>query len=319
MQGSLLTVIVPVYKVEKYLHRCVDSIINQTYRNLEIILVDDGSPDNCPAICDEYAKKDNRIKVIHQENKGLSGARNAGLDVATGDYIAFVDSDDWIELDAYERVMNVIIYEKLDVVGFNFWYEYGDRSVVGRNTPCNYINRLMIDDVGSYVWVYVFSKEVFQILNLRFPVGQKFEDFVMMSDIFDNIRNYTILDCCFYHYSQINSNSICRTTDLLMQQYAMFLGYIRRIDFGKRHNNIWVERHCAVRAYRIGIYLYLKNLIVKKFTGGQLCEIKNFLKDFHYSAKWYLLRPQDMVACWCIFHYQRVLYPYAKWKFSRHD
>lgn len=94
---DLISVIVPVYKVEPYLRRCVDSILNQTYKNLEIILVDDGSPDNCGAICDEYAAKDPRVRVIHKENGGISDTRNAGLDICTGEYISFVDSDDWIE------------------------------------------------------------------------------------------------------------------------------------------------------------------------------------------------------------------------------
>lgn len=96
MQQPLVSVIVPIYKVEPYLRRCIDSIVNQTYTNLEIILVDDGSPDGCPAICDEYAAKDSRIVVIHKENGGLSDARNAGLDICKGEYITFVDSDDWI-------------------------------------------------------------------------------------------------------------------------------------------------------------------------------------------------------------------------------
>ena len=94
--SSVISVIVPIYNVEDYLDRCVDSIINQTYSNLEIILVDDGSPDNCPKMCDDYAKKDSRIKVVHKENGGLSDARNAGMKVATGEYISFIDSDDWI-------------------------------------------------------------------------------------------------------------------------------------------------------------------------------------------------------------------------------
>ena len=103
---DLISIIVPVYKVEKYLRRCVDSIINQTYKNLEIILVDDGSPDNCPAICDEYAKKDNRIKVIHKENGGVSSARNEGLKNATGDFICFVDSDDYVDNNYVEKLLN---------------------------------------------------------------------------------------------------------------------------------------------------------------------------------------------------------------------
>ena len=105
---SLISVIVPVYKVEKYLPQCVDSILAQTYRNLEIILVDDGSPDGCAAICDEYAKKDNRVRVIHQKNAGVSAARNAGLDCAQGEYIGFVDSDDFIAPEMFEALLSLI-------------------------------------------------------------------------------------------------------------------------------------------------------------------------------------------------------------------
>ena len=103
-----ISVIVPVYKVENFLDRCVESIVGQTYENLEIILVDDGSPDNCPAMCDGWAEKDSRIRVIHKENGGVSSARNAALDIATGDYIGFVDSDDWIEPEMYSSLIQQI-------------------------------------------------------------------------------------------------------------------------------------------------------------------------------------------------------------------
>ena len=103
-----ISVIVPVYETEGLLDRCVESIVGQTYKNLEIILVDDGSPDNCPAMCDEWAEKDSRIRVIHKENGGVSSARNAALDIATGDYIGFVDSDDWIEPEMYSSLIQKI-------------------------------------------------------------------------------------------------------------------------------------------------------------------------------------------------------------------
>ena len=112
---NLISIIIPVYNVEQYLSRCVDSVINQTYKNLEIILVDDGSTDNSGKICDEYALKDNRIKVIHKKNGGVSSARNAGLDIAKGDYIGFVDSDDFIEHDMYEYLQNLIIEYDADI------------------------------------------------------------------------------------------------------------------------------------------------------------------------------------------------------------
>ena len=109
---ALVSVIIPVYKVEKYLDRCVESIVNQTYKNLEIILVDDGSPDNCPRICDAWAEKDDRIKVIHKENAGMGMARNSGLETATGEYLMFVDSDDYLSENAVE-----VLYERMVVDG----------------------------------------------------------------------------------------------------------------------------------------------------------------------------------------------------------
>lgn len=123
-----ISVIVPVYKAEKYLKKCLDSIINQTYKDLEIILIDDGSPDNSGTICDEYAKKDKRIKVIHKENGGDSSARNVGLKEATGKYITTIDSDDWIEIDAYEKMLNVLQKYKVDIVRCGFFKNYENRT-----------------------------------------------------------------------------------------------------------------------------------------------------------------------------------------------
>ena len=109
---DLVSVVVPVYNVEKYLNRCVESIVNQTYKNLEIILVDDGSLDNCPVMCDEWAKKDNRIKVIHKKNGGVSSARNAGIDKSNGKYISFIDPDDYIEENMYFLMIKKICFSK---------------------------------------------------------------------------------------------------------------------------------------------------------------------------------------------------------------
>jgi glycosyltransferase involved in cell wall biosynthesis len=119
MDKILISVVVPIYKVEPYLHRCINSIINQTYSHLEIILVDDGSPDKCGEICDEYAKQDKRIEVIHQENGGLSDARNKGMSIATGKYISFVDSDDYLVLEAYEILLKEAEKYQLDVLTGN--------------------------------------------------------------------------------------------------------------------------------------------------------------------------------------------------------
>ena len=117
--NPLVTIIIPVYNVEKFLPQCLDSILSQTFTDWECILIDDGSPDNSGAICDEYAQQDSRFRVIHQENKGVSAARNAGLDVAKGEWIAFVDSDDWVERDTYQRAFDTIVKHEADLVCFN--------------------------------------------------------------------------------------------------------------------------------------------------------------------------------------------------------
>lgn len=125
-----LSIIVPVYKVELYLRRCIDSILAQTFRDFELILIDDGSPDNCGAICDEYAAKDSRIIVIHQENQGVSAARNAGLDIACGTYLGFVDSDDWIEPEMYETMINTAKEKQVDVVVCGIAYRADDGQYI---------------------------------------------------------------------------------------------------------------------------------------------------------------------------------------------
>lgn len=123
MDSHKISVIVPIYKVEPYLRKCLDSIVNQTYRNLEIILVDDGSPDNCGTICDTYAAQDERVRVIHKPNGGVSSARNAGLAAATGEWIGWVDSDDWIEPDMYEYMMHLALEHQADMVQCGFFFE----------------------------------------------------------------------------------------------------------------------------------------------------------------------------------------------------
>ena len=120
MHSPKISIIIPVYKVEKYLSRCMDTILNQTLKDIEIILIDDGSPDNCPELCDEYAKQDNRVKVIHKNNEGLGFARNSGLEIATGEYVAFVDSDDYVKKSMFEELYNELKVNNLDVVFYNF-------------------------------------------------------------------------------------------------------------------------------------------------------------------------------------------------------
>ena len=209
MTEPLISIIVPVYRVESYLSRCVDSLLAQTYQNLEIILVDDGSPDQCPQICEDYAKKEERIHVIHQENRGLSGARNAGIDVAKGEYLAFVDSDDYIEPDMYEVLYKNCERYAADLatarfVKFNTQGE--DRKNFTENIEVfsrEEMLRLFIVGDRRYeitmsVWDRLYKREL--ISDLRFPVGKCYEDIVFSTKVIEKSKINVYIDRALYHY-----------------------------------------------------------------------------------------------------------------------
>lgn len=178
----LISVIVPVYKVEEYLDRCIESIINQTYENLEVILVDDGSPDNCPKMCDEWAKKDKRIKVIHKKNGGLSDARNRGIEKANGKYISFVDSDDYINSDYISELYNAITTNDCDISISGIVVKYTNGTIINRYTNIKEelnsketLKKMLYDDgidVSAYAKLY--KRELFK--NIKFPKGRLYED-----------------------------------------------------------------------------------------------------------------------------------------------
>ena len=215
---GLISVIVPVYSVEEYLEKCVNSIINQTYKNLEIILVDDGTPDNCGKICDEFALRDNRVKVIHKTNGGLSSARNAGLDIMTGDYVAFVDSDDWIEDNMYECLLNNLVEFDADMSfggvadeleGEN-GYKIAKISDYGCKEP---FSEDIIDAMRRYfhgtwaAWDKLYKASLFE--TIRFPVGEINEDEAIVIDLLSLCDKICYTPEVLYHYiKHKDSNSI---------------------------------------------------------------------------------------------------------------
>lgn len=218
-----ISVIVPIYKVQDYLDECVSSIINQTYSNIEVILVDDGSPDECPRMCDAWAKKDNRIKVVHKKNGGLSSARNAGLDVAIGDYIFFVDSDDFICHDAlqglFDRIKND---EAIGIVsGMIYRYQDGNTSnfrnewilVKEKIIPSSRFLLETISQKTSYtVWNKLYRREI--IGKTRFREGRNNEDTLFMYDLGKNIqaKNVSMVEIPRYvYYYRYREDSICTT------------------------------------------------------------------------------------------------------------
>lgn len=213
----LFSIVIPIYKVEEYLVKCVDSVCNQTYRDIEIILVDDGSPDNCPIICDEYAKRDARIKVIHKENGGLSDARNSGLDVAMGDYVIFVDSDDYIELDACEK-FSYFTGKKHDILIGDAIVEGGvcDLSHVELDDSMSgelyYKIALLKQKTPIVAWINAYRREFLIKNNLKFKYGILHEDVEFTPRVFLAARSIVCTGNFFYHY-MIRDNSIMRQKD----------------------------------------------------------------------------------------------------------
>lgn len=205
--NDLISVIVPIYNVEKYLKRCVDSIINQTYKNLEIILVDDGSPDNCPKICDEYKKKDNRIKVIHKKNGGLSDARNVAIDIAQGQYLTFIDSDDYVESNYVEILYDTLKKYQVKLVIADNLIEYDNGKTICNSSYTDYVlteketlEKMLWGerDLDNGAWTKLYDKSLFKCI--RYPVGRWYEDTATTYKIFDKCDRIAIISFPIYHY-----------------------------------------------------------------------------------------------------------------------
>lgn len=218
MEGNTkISVIIPIYKAEKFLDKCIESVVGQTYENLEIILVDDGSPDNCPAICDSWAEKDSRIKVVHKENGGLSSARNAGLDVVTGEYFGFIDSDDWIEKDFFEFLIANALKENADISRCGLYLDYEDDDSchdqeVQYETPVVMDNKGYINSIigGGYVQGICCNKiyRTAAIGDKRFCTEDGVSEDIMFNNrISKNIKCAVFYDVPKYHYFR-RKNSI---------------------------------------------------------------------------------------------------------------
>lgn len=242
--NNLISIIVPIYNVEEYLSRCVDSLIRQTYKNIEIILVDDGSTDKCGEICDKYAQKDSRIKVIHKQNGGASDARNSALCIAKGDYLLFVDSDDWIEDETCEVTLKLAIENNADIVpfGWNKVYDNGETKKIPirilRNEPSveECIKALMykIEEYGvcNFVCNKLCRKELYE--DIRFPKGNEAEDQEVAYKLFHRARKIFICNQPLYNYYQ-RKGSVSKGKYTLSQTKDRLTIWFERLDFIKKY------------------------------------------------------------------------------------
>lgn len=203
MNSPLVSVIIPVYNTEKYLKKCVESVLNQTYRNLEIWLIDDGSTDSSPKICDEFAQRDERIHVIHKENAGQGIARNLALDKCSGDFISFVDSDDWVQPEFIDKLLSALLENKADIAVCGYQAFTGLRTAEIRRTQCLlecshdiFKKMLQTPDITTMSWDKLYSRKCFQ--GLRYPAVRANEDAYLIYEMMQNCEKMVIINECDY-------------------------------------------------------------------------------------------------------------------------
>ena len=306
-----VSIIIPCYRVEKYLDRCMESVVNQTLKDIEIILVDDGSPDRVPEICNTWKKKDSRVKVVHKQNAGLGFARNSGLDVATGEYIAFIDSDDYVDTTMFEALYNTADNGKFDIVycgckaqnrngNFEDNYIYDD-EFHGRNDMTKLMCDIIAGDdshmtctrMGS-VWGAIFKHQIIKDNNLRFKSERVInsEDVVFDVDIYPYCQHVKYIPFSFYYYCY-NETSLTKTfKEEKADRFFVLVDYMLKSSFGQ------TSPEFCKRVYREIILKAVTNSYMICSMG--LCYHKTIelLNKYANREVWKQIQPVQIVNHW---------------------
>jgi len=287
----MISVVVPVYNVEAYLPECLDSILNQTYRDIEIILVDDGSTDRCGEICDEYARRDARIRVFHTNNRGLAVARNLGLEHVRGSYVSFIDSDDWIEPDSMEKLLNAVVQYNADIAVGKVCREYighsdkfqkeegGIRIDRGEAILSAYIN----GQYKTYVWNKLYHANCFE--DIQFPVGCNYEDvsttWRLMKKLSCNGGVVVVLAETLFHY-RIRKSSIAHTKSLknIVDYWRAHHDKFERLpDYRKK-----LLPSCIIAIGRMWAHYYSFSQDEKLQASEPMTKMQSFINEHFHSV-----------------------------------
>lgn len=288
-----ISIIVPIYNVEIYLEKCINSILNQTLSDFELIMVNDGSTDRSGEICDKYGMIDSRIKIIHKKNGGLSSARNAGLDVARGEYIGFVDSDDYIDKQMYEKMIEKSIKSNSDIVICDMKYnlngkdisqtQFKDFGIMNRNEALiKYFNHRYFK---SHAQNKIYKKELFN--NIRFPEGKLFEDVAVFYKLLYKSRRISFINEKLYIYNQGNSNSITKKCinnkhfDLIDNALEIVQFFIKNNESQELFNASSEMYFISVKTFFEMLYSSKKNMSSIEFKNMQKLLIKKINNDIY--------------------------------------
>lgn len=302
--APVISCIVPIYNVEKYLNICIDSILNQTFKNFELILVDDGSPDNCGFICDEYAKKDSRIHVIHQKNAGVSAARNAGINIAKGEYICFVDSDDWIDPQMYEKMYNCAQSNNVDLVicGFNRITSSGHIDKRKIEYPISYLNTCekiisyycdaiyhLYDMILNSPCNKLYRRSLLNDIsfNNKIRIG---EDYIFNLKVFTNISSAYLLNECLYTY-RFNILSAVNSSFQAKQIYDYEMMVKETLSFKTKHNIRlkFVEPFLLKNICSIVLVASVNNMFKNIIYYRSLISLKSIIRYSHNLKRFIIL------------------------------
>ena len=265
-EQNKISVIVPVFRVEKYLSRCVDSILGQTYKNIEVILVDDGSDDACPSICDHYAELDKRIRVVHRENGGLSAARNSGIAVSTGDIISLVDSDDYINMNMFADMMKELVEKDADIVMCDYKYAYIDgvddqikdqsRNAVitvtdGRSAQYKVAESYETRVTYTVAWNKLYRRELFD--GITYPEGRIHEDEARTNRLLYRAKKIVYIEYPYYYYFQRKDSIIGKKVSKANLQ--LLDAYLDKLSFFREQNEKELWSIEAIHAMHMTCYL----------------------------------------------------------------
>ena len=303
-----ISIIIPIFRVENFLTRCLDSVLAQTYTDFELLLIDDGSPDNSGKICDEYAKKDKRIKVFHKKNEGVSVARNVGLDNARGKYVAFIDSDDWVEVDYLSCLYTTAEDQCADIVACDYLIEKGSTTPVYMkqkhvNDRLVVIKMLLTNELKGYLWNRLFRRNLFSVNQIRFSAGiGMWEDLEVLVALCYNASKIAYLPLGLYHYSIINQQTATYSYDEKKISQRIYITHLLK-DFLKAHG---LEKSCIRE-------LHIRQLLAKMeyATDVKLHNFKKWNETFPdaFNKNWSLNYPLWIKIQQWLVHYK--LYPIA--------
>ncbi len=323
MKNSKISIIVPVYNTEQYLEKCLDSLINQTYNNIEILLIDDGSKDNSGKICDEYAKKDKRIKVIHQKNSGVSRARNNGLDNFTGNYVMFVDSDDWIEPNTCEILLKKIILEKKDMVIYNFYKERKNICEKNKdyyceleNIPSNEIQAKILAPTLNIKGIKcnglslacnkIISGKIVKKHRFMFE-GEKaiFEDGIFYYLLFENAINVGLSNDFLYHYRMLSTSATQAYNKSISHINNIIVDTIEHVRENHK-NDLYYEESLSIRklinlVYMLNVYINHKDS--NQSLSKKIIQIKAEAKKPEYANIYNMINVKNLNKKLKLYHF----------------